>query len=131
MRNKFLGIGTPGYHPIRKARVVVSGLRYAVAYDFSVAWKAVVSILLLSVAAVLHQWLDVMMILAATGLMLSLELMNSAIEALCDFVEPSENWKIGVIKDIAAAAASIGIAVWAIVLVVESSRLWERLASPA
>jgi diacylglycerol kinase (ATP) len=70
-----------------------------------------------------------MTILAATGLMLSLELMNSAIEALCDFVEARDNWKIGVIKDIAAAAASVGIAVWAIVLVVESSRLWEYLGS--
>jgi len=91
--------------------------------------KVVVSIVLLAVAAVLHQWLDLMTILAATGLMLSLELMNSAIEALCDFVEARDNWKIGVIKDIAAAAAAVGIAVWAIVLVVESSRLWEYLGS--
>lgn len=130
MRNKFLGTGTAGYHPLRKARVVFSGLRYAVAYDFSVAWKVVVSVVLLALAAVLHQWLDAMMILAATGLMLSLELMNSAIEALCDFVEAHDNWRIGVIKDIAAAAAAIGIAVWAIVLVVEARRLWEGLAAP-
>jgi hypothetical protein len=27
MRHKFLGIGEPGYHPLRKLRTVFSGLR--------------------------------------------------------------------------------------------------------
>jgi len=39
MRNKFLGTGDAGYHPVRKIRTVFSGLRYAVMYDFSVACK--------------------------------------------------------------------------------------------
>ena len=43
MRNKFLGTGTPGYHPVRKVRTVISGLRYAVLYDASVAYKLVLS----------------------------------------------------------------------------------------
>ena len=34
MRNKFLGTGESGYHPIRKVRMVISGLRYAVLYDW-------------------------------------------------------------------------------------------------
>ena len=41
MRNKFLGIGQPGYHPLRKLRTVVSGLRYAVLPDFSVGYKVI------------------------------------------------------------------------------------------
>jgi diacylglycerol kinase (ATP) len=43
--------------------------------------------------------------------------LNSAIEALCDFVEPRESEKIGAIKDIAAAAVGISIVVWLVVVV--------------
>jgi len=102
MRNKFLGTGDAGYHPLRKVRTVLSGLRYAVAYDFSVAYKLVLSVVLL-----------------ATGLVLVAEMFNSAIEALCDFVEERHNEKIKVIKDIAAAAVGVTILMWVVVLAFE------------
>ena len=38
--------------------------------------------------------------MTATGLVLITEMFNSAIEALCDFIETNENEKIKVIKDI-------------------------------
>jgi len=57
------------------------------------------------------------------------EIFNSAIEALCDFVETRHNEKIKVIKDIAAAGVGIAIFVWIIVLGVELSRLLD-LALP-
>ncbi|MER2541248.1 MAG: hypothetical protein ABTQ26_18575 [Azonexus sp.] len=50
MRHKFLGIGEPGYHPLRKLRTVFSGLRYAVIYDWSVTYKLVLSALILIAA---------------------------------------------------------------------------------
>ena len=129
MRNKFLGTGQPGYHPIRKLRVIWSGLRFAALYDFSVAYKLVVSALLLIAAFWLRQWLDVLLILLATALVLIAEMLNSAIEALCDFVEQRHNEKIRVIKDIAAAAAGISIAVWLVIVVVEATRLWPRFVA--
>lgn len=43
MRNKFLGTGDAGYHPLRKIKVVLAGLRFAILYDFSVAYKMVLS----------------------------------------------------------------------------------------
>ena len=61
--------------------------------------------------------------------MLVAEIFNSAIEALCDFVETRHNEKIKVIKDIAAAGVGIAIFVWIIVLGVELSRLLD-LALP-
>ena len=129
MRNKFLGTGEPGYNPIRKLRVIWSGLRFAALYDFSVAYKLVVSALLLIAAFWLRQWLDVLLILLATALVLIAEMLNSAIEALCDFVEQRHNEKIRVIKDIAAAAAGISIAVWLVIVVVEATRLWPRFVA--
>ena len=120
MRNKFLGQGEYGYHPIRKIKVCLSGLRYAIRYDFSVAYKAYLSILMLFICIVLHQWIDALLVMAATGLVLIAEMFNSAIEALCDFIETHENEKIKVIKDISAAATGISILLWVVVLGAET-----------
>ena len=128
MRNKFLGIGEPGYDPARKFRTIVAGLRYAVLSDFSVAYKVILSIGVLTAAFALRQWVDVLLILLATGLVLTAEILNSAIEALCDFVEFRQNEKIKIIKDVAAAAVGISILVWAIILTSEIARLWEAFA---
>jgi diacylglycerol kinase (ATP) len=124
MRNKFLGTGEPGYHPLRKLRVVLSGLRYAVLFDLSVSYKIVVSVAVMGFAFAYREWMDALLILVVTTLVLVAELLNSAIEALCDFVETRDNWKIGVIKDIAAAAAGMAILAWLVVLGVEGARLW-------
>ena len=93
MRHKFLGTGDPGYHPLRKLRTIVSGLRYAVIYDFSVAWKLIFSLQVLLAALFARDWVDSLLIIVATSLVLVAEIMNSAIEALCDFVETRHNEK--------------------------------------
>lgn len=120
MTNKFR---TSGYHPVRKLKVILSGLHVAVVTDFSVAYKVILSIPVLGGSFFLRQWVDISLILLAMGLMLISELFNSAIEVLCDFVEPQHNKRIGVIKDIAAAATGISIMVWAAILIIESIRL--------
>jgi diacylglycerol kinase (ATP) len=56
------------------------------------------------------------LIIVATALVLFAEIMNSAIEALCDFVETRHNEKIGIIKDIAAAGVGIAMFAWLLVL---------------
>ena len=123
MRHKFLGIGEPGYHPWKKLKTVFSGLRYAIIYDWSVTWKLVLSAFLLGLAFLFREWIDVLLILLATAFVLVAEIFNSAIEALCDFVESRENPKIKVIKDMAAAAVGIAMAVWLVVIATEASEL--------
>lgn len=124
MRNKFLDTGEPGYSLKRKMLVIFSGLRYAVVYDFSVAYKMAISAVILVAAIIFHRYVDVLLLLLSTGLMLITEIVNSAIEALCDFVEERHNEKIKVIKDIAAAAAGIAIFIWLVVLGVEVAEMW-------
>ena len=68
-------------------------------------------------ALIFQQWIDAQMLLLATGLVLMAELFNSAIEAVCDFMEPNKNEKIGAIKDIAAASVAVIMAVWLIVVI--------------
>ncbi len=116
MCHKFLGTGEPGYHPLRKIRTVFSGLRYAVLYDWSVTYKLILSAVVLVLAFVFRQWLDVLLILLATAFVIAAEIFNSAIEAICDFMETQENPKIKVIKDMAAAAVGIAMLVWLIII---------------
>jgi diacylglycerol kinase (ATP) len=104
--------------------VCLDGIYYAARFDFSFAYKMVLSIVILITCFILRQWLDFFFILTATALVLMAELFNSAIEALCDFVEVRKNEKIKVIKDISASAVGIGILLWAIIIVVELVRLW-------
>ncbi|WP_049631159.1 diacylglycerol kinase [Cellvibrio sp. pealriver] len=120
MRNKFLNTGQPGFHPLRKICIVIRGLKFAVLSDFSVAYKLVLSIVVLAACIAFRDWIDVAAVLIATAVMIIAEILNTAIEALCDFIEPEKNPRIGMIKDIAAAAVGISILLWLIVLVVES-----------
>ncbi|MEF3697872.1 diacylglycerol kinase [Desulfolutivibrio sp.] len=116
MRNKFLGTGVPGYNPLRKLAVILSGLRFAIVYDLSVAYKVVLSLGVLVAAFLLRAWMDFLLIFVATGLMLIAEIFNSTIEAVCDYLQTAEDRKIGAIKDMAAAAAGIAIFLWIVVL---------------
>lgn len=114
---------TKGYYPARKLQTIFSGLQVAVITDFSVAYKVVLSGPVLLAAFFLSRWVDASIILLAVGLVLISELFNSAIEVLCDFVEPRQNDRIRITKDIAAAAAGISILVWAAILTIEGIRL--------
>jgi diacylglycerol kinase (ATP) len=115
---------TSGYHPIRKIKVVLSGLYLAIASDFSVAYKVALSIPLIAISLILNKWVDFNLILMATGLILMAELFNSAIEILCDFVESHQDERIGAIKDISAAAVGVSILVWTVTIILEISHLW-------
>ena len=46
---------------------------------------------------------DALLILICSFLVLSAELLNTAIEKLCDFVHPNQHPTIGLVKDISAA----------------------------
>lgn len=128
MRHKFLGTGEPGYHPLRKIRTVFSGLRYAVLYDWSVTYKLILSAVVIVLAFVFRQWLDVLLILLATAFVIAAEIFNSAIEAICDFMETRENPKIKVIKDMAAAAVGIAMLVWLVIIGSELIEVFNALS---
>ena len=123
MRNKFLGTGDSGYHPVRKIKIIISGLKYAIMYDLSVTYKLFLSTVVLLTFFFFRQWVDFLLLASATALMLQAELFNSAIEATCDFITTKESEKVRVIKDISAAAAGICILLWGTILIIESWRV--------
>jgi diacylglycerol kinase (ATP) len=124
MKNKFLNTGEQGYHPLKKVNVVLAGLRFAVLTDFSVMYKIVLSILILIPALIFNGALDASIILLSTGIMISAEIFNTAIEAICDFLKTDYDEKIGIIKDVSAAATGVTIVVWLLVLVIEIYEFW-------
>jgi diacylglycerol kinase len=123
MRNKFTDANSPGYHPVRKVKVVFAGLSFAVRHDFSVAYKVVLSLMLVVGSAALQRWVDFVVIVLATGVVLTAELFNSAVEGVCDFMETGFDERIGAIKDVAAAAVGVSILVWLVVVVYEGAQL--------
>jgi diacylglycerol kinase (ATP) len=86
--------------------VALHGLRLAMR-DTAVAYKLLVSVVLLAVAFVQRSWVDFGLLLVATALVLAAELLNTAIEELCDYVQPDRAPQIGATKDIAAAAVGL------------------------
>ena len=127
MENKFLGTGEKGYHPLRKIKVVINGLRFALLHDFSVLYKLILSIIIMIPVFMFSSVMDATIIILATGVMLGAEMFNTAIEAICDFMETNYNEKIGIIKDISAAATGIVILTWVIVLGIEVYRLFKSI----
>jgi len=124
MKNKFLNTGEQGYHPLRKVHVVLSGLRFAVLTDFSVMYKIVLSLIIMIPALIFNGALDASIIILSTGIMISAEIFNTAIEAICDFLKTDYDEKIGIIKDVSAAATGVTIVVWFLVLVIEIWEFW-------
>jgi diacylglycerol kinase (ATP) len=111
---------------LRKAKVILMGLWHA-GHDFNVAYKMVLSAVVLVLAAATGEWLDLAVVAAATGLLLAGELFNTAIEQLCDVVSPGHDERIGAVKDVAAAAAGTAMVFWLVVVVLEAVRLIDRL----
>jgi diacylglycerol kinase len=101
-----------GYHPLRKLRNAWSGIVQAVVLDFSVQYKLIISIVFLILAAWYESPFHFVFVINVSGLMLIAEIFNTAIEELCDYVQPSYDPRIGRIKDMAAAAVTISVAIW-------------------
>ena len=50
---------------------------------------------------------EIALLVLVGALLLAVETLNTAVEMLCDFVEPKEDPKIGKIKDVAAGATAV------------------------
>lgn len=110
--------GAAGYHPLRKIRTALAGIWHAVFRDFTVRYKLIISVVFLAIAGVYETLFHFLFLLAVTGVMLATEILNSAVEALCDYVQPNYDDRIKHIKDMAAGATFIAILIWYIVLAV-------------
>ena len=88
-----------------KFRHAFNGLKISFTTDKSIFIHLIITLCVLMLGYVLKlsqiEWL---FILSAVFLVIFAEIMNSAIELLCDFIELKQNKKIAIIKDLMAGA---------------------------
>lgn len=93
----------------------IDSFKYAfrgIAEGFKGQWNIKIHFLFALAAIALSYYLELRtsrfcIILLCCGAVISIELINTAIEKLCDLVEPNKNEKVRVIKDISAGAVLI------------------------
>ncbi|MEM7698695.1 MAG: diacylglycerol kinase family protein [Verrucomicrobiota bacterium] len=114
---------------LRSLAAALAGLRSAVASEANLR----IHFLLLAVAVGLGLWLGLaplewVAVVLASGLVIGLELLNTAIEGLADAIHPERSEAIKQVKDIAAAAVLIAaLAAVAVGAIVFLPKLWEWL----
>ena len=115
------------FDPQDKLRVFGAGVRFAVTQDRNVAIQMAISLSVMAVSFWLRAWFDFVLILTVTGNVLVFEMLNTVVEAICDYIQPEYDARIGAIKDIAAAATGIAILIWLAVILYEVIRIWSVL----
>lgn len=114
----------PRYNPLRKIQTGLAGIKQSLLLDFTVRYKLILSLLFLIIAGLFETLFHFLFVLAVTGLMLATEILNTALESLCDFVHPEHDEQIKKIKDIAAGATLITVVIWYVVLGVVAYELF-------
>ncbi|WP_142785782.1 diacylglycerol kinase [Changchengzhania lutea] len=93
---------------IRSVGYAFNGALLLLKSEASIKIQFVIAILVTSAGFIFNisatEWL---IQLLAIGLIMSIEGINTAIEAMADFIHPEHHQKIGIIKDIAAGAVFI------------------------
>jgi diacylglycerol kinase (ATP) len=110
-------------NPGKKLKTFYSGILLAVQSDRSVAIQMIISGISLAVCFLLREWVDFLLILIVTGVMIAAEIFNTTIEAICDYLQPEHDPRIGKIKDMAASATGICVMLWTITLIYEFLRV--------
>ncbi len=93
---------------LRSFRYAAKGVKHCTAHEnnFRVHLVATVAVLVLGIWAKLSRW-EWCVLLLTVGMVLTCEMVNSAIEKLTDLVSPEYHPKAGIVKDIAAGAVLI------------------------
>lgn len=90
---------------IKSVRYTIIGAKKLITTEHSVMVQFSIAILLIIAGFYFdisrEEW---MMQILATGLVLAIEGMNTAVEKICDFIHPEYHERIGFIKDIAGGA---------------------------
>ena len=92
---------------IKSLKFAVKGVWLLITTEHSIMVQLAIAILV----SLLGWWLDItktewIFQILAFGLVLVAESLNTAIEKLCDFVQPEYDKRIGFIKDVSAGAVS-------------------------
>ena len=89
---------------LKSFKYAIQGFVYIVRYEHNARIHLFITGAILIMGFLLHiRKMEWVLVLLCMGLVLSVEMINTAIEKLSDIVSPQKNEKIRVIKDISAA----------------------------
>jgi undecaprenol kinase len=108
------------YQPHKSLSYALSGIRLAFFREFNLVIQFVLGIISSAVSLYFGHWLFAFLNLLMMGIIISLELMNTAFETLCDLINLEFDNRIKSIKDIAAASVLISAIVWLSLLIFEA-----------
>lgn len=104
------------YHPIKSLSYAFSGFFLAVLREFSIKIQLSLGIIIFILAV----WQNFLILgfgnLVLMSIVVSLEMINTAIELLCDLVEPRTNPSIKIIKDLTAGSVLVVALVWGLLI---------------
>jgi diacylglycerol kinase len=96
------------WNVVRSAYHAFSGLMWVAPRTPSLRLGVVVVIALAAFGFLLRMSdVEIALLVLVGALLLAVETLNTAIEMLCDFVQPERDPKIGKIKDVAAGATAV------------------------
>lgn len=90
----------------------ISGWKYIYKYDRSVIRKSVYSFLIISLIIWQQDWRMLLLMVVASGFMISAELFNTCVELICDYLTNKYDQRIKIIKDVSAASTNIAFILW-------------------
>ena len=105
------------YHPIRSLRYAVEGLQMAFTREPNLTFQVIIGVGFSLLGIWSNHTVLAMANLILMGIVISLEMINAAIETLCDIVHPDYNLKVKIVKDMAAGAVLMTSLIWATVII--------------
>ena len=104
------------YHPIKSIRYALNGLLIAFTREKNLFFQLCVGISFCVMGIVQERYIVAMANLIMMSLVISLEMINTAIETVCDLIDINYNPKIKIIKDMTAGSVLIVALSWLSIL---------------
>jgi diacylglycerol kinase (ATP) len=107
-QNKYLAVSSIKY--------AVQGLSFAFKTEPNLSLQFLIGIFFAIFDFATNQWILSVANLIFMSLVMSLEIINTVVENICDLIEPEYNQKIKTIKDLSAGAVLVAALVWLIII---------------
>jgi diacylglycerol kinase len=107
------------YHPIKSVGYAIEGIRIAFSREKNLFLQVLIGIGFACLGIWRGHWVLAMANLILMGIVISLEMINTAFETLCDLVHPGHNLQVKIIKDMAAGSVLVTALVWLVVILYE------------
>ena len=105
------------YHPVKSLRYAIEGLQMAFTREPNLTFQVIIGVGFSLLGVWSNHTVLAMANLILMGIVISLEMINTAIETLCDIVHPDYNLKVKIVKDMAAGAVLMTSLIWATVII--------------